>query len=98
MVTWRRHPKEDLERVLMEFAAHGWRIDDPLTYYRLRCPCGKHVRWLHLPLSNLATAQALQVGQADLPLTGPLRRPLSSRKTSALPHSEAHIDMAPWTP
>ena len=50
--TWKRHPRKDLERVLEEFAAHGWRIDDPPKYYRLRCPCARHSRWLHLTPSN----------------------------------------------
>ena len=66
--TWKRHPRKDLERVLEEFAAHGWRIDDPPKYYRLRCTCGRHSRWLHLTPSNPRYGQeALQWAKRTCP-------------------------------
>jgi len=49
---WSKHPKKDLEAVLAEFDAAGWKVDDPPTYYRVRCPCGKHMRWIHLTPSG----------------------------------------------
>lgn len=49
---WKKHPKKDLEAVLDEFDAAGWRVDDPPTYYRVRCPCGDHMRWIHLTPSS----------------------------------------------
>lgn len=69
MGRWKRHPRKDLERVLEEFAAHGWRIEDPPKYYRLRCPCGKHSRWLHLTPSNPRYGQeALQWAKRACPM------------------------------
>lgn len=68
MGSWKRHPRKDLEQVLVEFAAQGWRIDDPPKYYRLRCPCGAHVRWLHLTPSNPRYgAEALQWARRTCP-------------------------------
>jgi len=49
---WTRHPKKDGQRVLDEFAKAGWRIDNPPKYYRVRCPCGSHLRYIHLTPSN----------------------------------------------
>lgn len=49
---WKRHPSKDLEALLDEFHAAGWRIQDPPTYYKVLCPCGEHQRWIHLTPSN----------------------------------------------
>ena len=49
---WRKHPRKDLQEVLKVFDAHGWTIEDPPKYYRLTCPCGLHLKWLHLTPSN----------------------------------------------
>lgn len=49
---WKRHPKKELEAVLQQFADAGWRIDDPPKYYTVRCPCGDHMRWIHLTPSD----------------------------------------------
>lgn len=49
---WRKHKYKDLERILEVFHRHGWRIDDPPTYYTLRCPCGNHQRWFHCTPSD----------------------------------------------
>ena len=69
MPGWRKHPRKDLEDVLREFSAHGWRIDDPPKYYRLSCPCGLHMRWLHLTPSNPNHGrEALQWARRTCPL------------------------------
>lgn len=49
---WRKHPRKELQLVLEEFDAHGWRIEDPPKYYKVSCPCGDHYRWNHLTPSN----------------------------------------------
>lgn len=67
---WQRHPRKELEQVLEQFDALGWRIDDPPTYYRLRCPCGRHMRWLHLTPSNPNYGnEALQWAKRTCPQT-----------------------------
>jgi hypothetical protein len=58
---WKRHPKKELEALLGEFHEAGWAIDDPPRYYRVRCPCGQHYRWVHLtPSSANYVRNALQ--------------------------------------
>lgn len=52
MNSWKKHPRKDLEAVLVEFAAHGWPIVNPPKYYQVLCPCGVHYRWIHLTPSN----------------------------------------------
>ena len=48
-----RHPVKELETVLKEAEEQGWRVDGGgNTYFRLRCPCGKHMRWVHLTPSG----------------------------------------------
>lgn len=49
---WRRHQRKELEEVLVVFDAAGWTIEDPPTYYRVKCPCGEHQRAIHLTPSN----------------------------------------------
>ena len=50
---WKKHQKKDMEAVLQEFHEAGWRIEDPPTYYQVKCPCaGKHKRSVHLTPSN----------------------------------------------
>jgi len=52
MSYWRRHPKKDLQEVLVAFDRAGWVIEDPPTYYTVKCPCGDHMRQIHLTPSN----------------------------------------------
>jgi hypothetical protein len=49
---WRRHPRKDLEDVLVVFHQAGWLIEDTGTYYRMKCSCGNHQRSIHLTPSN----------------------------------------------
>ena len=44
--------RKDLEQLLREFHHAGWRIENPPTYYRVKCPCGQHKRMIHLTPSN----------------------------------------------
>ena len=55
MISWKRHQRKDLQAVLEIFAAHGWRIEHPPRYYRLRC----------LPLINLWFSHALVSPHTD---------------------------------
>jgi len=43
---------KELEAVLGEFHEAGWVIQKPKGYYRLLCPCGFHMRSLHLTPSD----------------------------------------------
>lgn len=47
-----RHPNKELERLLTEAEAKGWRIAKGKRYYRMRCPCGSHQTWIHLTPSD----------------------------------------------
>ena len=50
---WKRHPKKELEALLGEFHEANWKIVDPRKkYYKVKCPCGKHTRTIHLSPSN----------------------------------------------
>jgi len=49
---WKRHQKKEIEKLLREFDALGWRILDPPTYYQVRCSCGLHKRSIHLTPSD----------------------------------------------
>jgi hypothetical protein len=47
-----RHQIKELEELLTEAERKGWRVDRRSRYFRLRCPCGKHMTWVHLTPSN----------------------------------------------
>jgi hypothetical protein len=49
---WKKHPKKELEVVLQEYDKHGWTIENPPKYYTVKCPCGAHMRWIHLTPSG----------------------------------------------
>lgn len=50
---WKKHPIKDLETLLSEFDAAGWRILDPPKYYKVYCACPEqHKRTVHLTPSN----------------------------------------------
>lgn len=58
---WKKHPRKDLQAVLGEFHEAGWTIRDPPKYYRVRCPCGMHQRWIALtPSGNDYARNALR--------------------------------------
>lgn len=50
---WQKHPKKDLEALLGEFHEAGWTIVDPRKkYYKVKCPCGKHLKSIHISPSD----------------------------------------------
>lgn len=57
---WKRHQSKDIEKVLDEYHAAGWRIEDPPKYYTVKCPCGDHQRTVHLTPSGPNYAKNLR--------------------------------------
>lgn len=57
---WKKHQSKDIEKVLREYDQCGWRIEDPPKYYRVKCPCGKHQRSVHLTPSGPDYAKNLR--------------------------------------
>lgn len=49
---WKKHPKPEGQKVLEQLSALGWKIEDPPKYYTAKCPCGDHMRQVHLTPSN----------------------------------------------
>ena len=49
---WKKPSRKDIGALLGEFHEAGWTIEDPPKYYRVKCPCGLHQRWIHLTPSN----------------------------------------------
>jgi len=49
---WKKHPRKEIEALLGEFCEADWRVEDPPTYYRVKCPCGDHQRSIHLTPSD----------------------------------------------
>lgn len=49
---WRKHPRKEGEEALRQIAELGWRIENPPTYYTIKCPCGNHQRQVHLTPAN----------------------------------------------
>ena len=53
MVGEPRHPDKDLERIIREAEEHGWRrTKRPKSYFRLYCPCGRHIKTVALTPSG----------------------------------------------
>ena len=48
-----KHPRKELEAILVVIEDEGgWRVDKPGKYFRCRCPCGQHSKYVHLTPSN----------------------------------------------
>lgn len=48
-----RHPRKELEALLKEAEARGWRVTKGRKYYTIWCPCpGKHRETVHLTPSD----------------------------------------------
>ncbi len=48
-----RHPDPDLEKLLRLIERNNWTVTKPSKYFRCACPCGLHLRWVHLtPYGN----------------------------------------------
>lgn len=49
---WKKAARKEIEELLRKYNAAGWTIEDPPKYYTVRCPCGRHQRWIHLTPSG----------------------------------------------
>lgn len=48
-----RHPRKELEALLREAEAKGWRVVKPGKYFKMYCPCiDKHLETVHLTPSD----------------------------------------------
>ena len=47
-----RHPNKDLEALLREAEAKGWRATKPRKYFKVFCGCGQHQRTVHITPSD----------------------------------------------
>jgi hypothetical protein len=47
-----KHPKRKLEKVIRDAEDKGWRFRRGNTYYVGYCPCGKHMKTVHLSPST----------------------------------------------
>jgi hypothetical protein len=48
-----RHPDKDIERYLLKEAeSRGWYVGKKKKYFKIMCPCGDHLTWVHLSPSN----------------------------------------------
>lgn len=47
-----KHPNKELEAVLADAETRRWKVKKGAKYFQVRCPCGKHQRWVHLTPSN----------------------------------------------
>lgn len=49
-----KHPKKELEQVLREAEAKGWRVEKrPNRYFKMKCPCDKaHIKTVKVSPSN----------------------------------------------
>lgn len=47
-----RHPVPALEHLLCDVEAHAWTVTRAKKYYRCACPCGVHLKWIHLTPSD----------------------------------------------
>ncbi|MHB1713088.1 MAG: hypothetical protein ACYCV7_17150, partial [Acidimicrobiales bacterium] len=49
----RRHPKKELEEILAEAEARGWRVESRTGYFKLKCSCDeKHYKTVHYSPSD----------------------------------------------
>ncbi len=46
-----RHPKKEGEAILAMVEYQGWIVTKP-NYFRAKCPCGRHIKWIHLTPSD----------------------------------------------
>lgn len=47
-----RHPDKDLESILQLAEGQGWRVIRKRKYYKAYCPCGDHLKTIHMTPSN----------------------------------------------
>jgi hypothetical protein len=48
-----RHPDKDIEKFLqLAERRHGWKFSKGKKYFQGKCPCGKHLKTVHLSPSD----------------------------------------------
>jgi len=47
-----RHPVKELEEVLDQAEDQGWTVDKGKKYFMMKCPCGLHMKTVHLTPSG----------------------------------------------
>ena len=52
MVQRPRPPKKDIEGVMRDAEARGWRFEKGRKYYKAYCPCGDHLHTVHMTPSD----------------------------------------------
>lgn len=52
MVNRPRHPRKDLEQLLRLIEEHGWTVEKGSKYFKAKCPCGAHMRTVHMTPSS----------------------------------------------
>ena len=52
-MTRRRHQRKEIEDVLRLAEDHRWRVESPPKgYFKMKCPCGQHLKWVARTPSN----------------------------------------------
>lgn len=64
-----RHPNKDLERVLRDLEDEGWRVERR-RYFVAFCPCGEHMKTIHLTPSSSGYERNLRAWIQRCPCTG----------------------------
>jgi hypothetical protein len=47
-----KHPNKDIEEVILLIEIYGWRVERGRKYYKCYCPCGHHLKTIHLTPSG----------------------------------------------
>lgn len=47
-----RHPNKELEALLQEGEDLGWTVTKGRRYFKMKCPCGVHMKTVHLSPSD----------------------------------------------
>lgn len=47
-----KHPNKDIESVIRDAEEEGWEFSKGKKYFRAACPCGGHLKWIHLTPSG----------------------------------------------
>lgn len=46
------HPKKEFEAFLKDAEAQEWEVSKGKKYYKMKCPCGTHMKTIHLTPSD----------------------------------------------
>lgn len=47
-----RHPRKELEELLRNAERRGWKVSKGRKYFKMKCPCGIHIKTVHLTPSD----------------------------------------------